>query len=82
MVGPKRFRPPALSVSELPRIDVVLLSHNHYDHLDTGSVKAVGDGPLWVVPSGLKGFMGKMGIKNCVELSWWEEVEVEGGAGP
>ncbi|CAN0099933.1 unnamed protein product, partial [Ectocarpus sp. 4 AP-2014] len=82
MVGPKRFRPPALSVSELPRIDVVLLSHNHYDHLDTGSVKAVGDGPLWVVPSGLKRFMEKMGITNCVELSWWEEVEVEGGAGP
>lgn len=54
-VGPKRFLPPALSVAELPRIDVVLLSHNHYDHLDTGSVKAIGDSPLWVVPSGLKG---------------------------
>ncbi|CAN0261536.1 unnamed protein product, partial [Hapterophycus canaliculatus] len=55
LVGPKRFAPPAMSVAELPRIDVVLLSHNHYDHLDTTSVKAVGDGPLWVVPSGLKG---------------------------
>lgn len=55
MVGPKRFLPPAMSVAELPRIDVVLLSHNHYDHLDTGSVKAIGDAPLWVVPSGLKG---------------------------
>lgn len=54
MVGPKRFVAPALKVDELPRIDVVLLSHNHYDHLDMGSVKAIGDSPLWIVPVGLK----------------------------
>eukprot|EP00904_Undaria_pinnatifida_P012374 jgi/Undpi1/8267/HiC_scaffold_25.g10736.m2 len=81
MVGPKRFTPPAMSVADLPPIDVVLLSHNHYDHLDSGSVKAVGDSPLWIVPSGLKGVLGKMGAKHCVELSWWEEVEVEGFLG-
>lgn len=56
-VGPKRFKPAALSVKDLPKVDVVLLSHNHYDHLDSGSVKAIGDGPLWVVPSGLKGWV-------------------------
>lgn len=55
LVGPRRFAPPAISISDLPPLDVVLLSHNHYDHLDTGSVRAIGDGPLWVVPSGLKG---------------------------
>lgn len=55
VIGPKRFTPPAMSISELPPIDVVLLSHNHYDHLDTSSVKAIGGAPLWLVPSGLKG---------------------------
>lgn len=55
LVGPKRFAPPAMLIADLPPIDVVLLSHNHYDHLDTNSVSAIGDGPLWIVPTGLKG---------------------------
>ncbi|CAN0552368.1 unnamed protein product, partial [Ectocarpus sp. 12 AP-2014] len=54
LAGPKRYAAPAMLVSDLPRLDVVLVSHNHYDHLDKASVTAIGDGPLWIVPSGLQ----------------------------
>ncbi len=54
--GPKRHQPPGLRASELPHIDVVLLSHNHYDHLDRASMRAValqpGGAPAFVVPRG------------------------------
>jgi L-ascorbate metabolism protein UlaG (beta-lactamase superfamily) len=53
-VGPKRYTKPAMQLNELPSIDFVLLSHNHYDHLCTDSVKAIGNNPLWIVPEGLK----------------------------
>ncbi|CAN0150892.1 unnamed protein product [Ascophyllum nodosum] len=82
MIGPKRYSPPAMQISQLPRIDLVLISHNHFDHLDSGSVSAIGDGPLWLVPMGVKHrLMAKLGVNRCVELSWWEEVEVEGSRG-
>jgi Beta-lactamase superfamily domain len=53
-VGPKRYTKPAMQLNELPSIDFVLLSHNHYDHLCSDSVKAIGNNPLWIVPEGLK----------------------------
>lgn len=53
-MGPKRYSPPAMEISELPPIDLVLVSHNHYDHLDSGSVSLLGNGPIWLVPTGLK----------------------------
>lgn len=57
-IGPKRVVPLGFSVEELPRIDVVVISHNHYDHLDRASVVALnaqpGGSPLFLVPLGLK----------------------------
>lgn len=76
--GPKRHVPPGLSLDELPHIDVVLISHSHYDHLDTASVEALnaqpGGPPLFLVPLGIKDWLGKKGIANAQEFDWGDHV--------
>jgi N-acyl-phosphatidylethanolamine-hydrolysing phospholipase D len=74
--GPKRQTPPGLTLAQLPRIDVVLLSHNHYDHMDEGSLKALatqaGGPPLIICPLGHKHWFARWGIHHVVELDWWD----------
>jgi N-acyl-phosphatidylethanolamine-hydrolysing phospholipase D len=74
--GPKRAQPPGLSLQQLPHIDLVLVSHDHYDHLDEASVLALnaqaGGPPLFVVPLGLKPWLAERGITHAVELDWWQ----------
>lgn len=74
--GPKRYAPPALALQDLPRVDVVLISHNHYDHLDLPSVKHLaaqpGGSPTFFVPLGLKPWFTDLGITEVVELDWWD----------
>lgn len=76
-MGPKRFRAPACNISSLPRIDIVLISHNHYDHLDSGSVRQLNDrfgsDCRWIVPLGLGEFLSSMKVSNYVELDWWQK---------
>jgi L-ascorbate metabolism protein UlaG (beta-lactamase superfamily) len=59
----------------LPRIDVVLISHDHYDHLDLGTVKRLAEthAPLFLAPLGLKAWFAEQGIDRVEELDWWEE---------
>ncbi|SAL13602.1 Zn-dependent hydrolase of the beta-lactamase fold-like protein [Caballeronia terrestris] len=80
--GPERKVPAALSVAELPHIDVVLISHNHYDHLDTASVQALnaqpGGPPLFLVPLGIKAWMADKGIANVREMDWGDETRAAG----
>ncbi|MET0542177.1 MAG: MBL fold metallo-hydrolase [Variovorax sp.] len=75
-VGPKRHQPPALAVDALPHIDLVVVSHNHYDHLDRASVTALGrqpgGSPLFVVPLGLAAWCRDCGLARVVELDWWQ----------
>ena len=84
-IGPKRHVPPGLTLAQLPRIDVVLISHNHCDHLDETSVRALaaqsGGSPLFVVPLGIKAWMAERGINNVVELDWWQSHPVASPAG-
>jgi N-acyl-phosphatidylethanolamine-hydrolysing phospholipase D len=80
--GPKRRHSVPLSVKELPRIDYVLISHNHYDHLDIKSVlQLFARFPeiCWLVPTGVKSWFLRRGIKNVIELGWWEEVNLSEG---
>lgn len=84
--GPRRHQPPGLAIGELPHIDVVLVSHNHYDHLDAATIEALarqrGGPPLYIAPLGLKAWLADEGITNAVELDWWQSREVQGPAGP
>jgi N-acyl-phosphatidylethanolamine-hydrolysing phospholipase D len=81
-IGPKRAVAPGLALTELPHIDVVVVSHNHYDHLDEPSVRALdaqaGGPPLFLVPLGNRAWLAERGIANVVELDWWQSHRVEG----
>lgn len=83
--GPKRESPLPASLSDLPRIDVVLISHNHYDHLDTQTVKMLnrqpGGPPLFVVPLGVDLWMQDQGISRVQRLDWWESIRVPATSG-
>jgi N-acyl-phosphatidylethanolamine-hydrolysing phospholipase D len=78
--GPKRMQAPGVLLADMPHVDVVVISHNHYDHLDRNSVFAlsqqVGGSPLFIVPLGLKAWMEGIGISNVRELDWWQSVTV------
>ncbi|MBI1395033.1 MAG: MBL fold metallo-hydrolase [Betaproteobacteria bacterium] len=81
--GPERIVPPALGFHDLPHIDAVVVSHNHYDHLDAGTVERLarqaGGPPRFFVPLGLKAWFAAQGIRDdVVELDWWDETELGG----
>ena len=75
--GPRRFFPSPLPVEELPPLDAVVVSHDHYDHLDRSTVLALaGRTPRFVTPLGVGSHLESWGIApdRIVELDWWEEV--------
>jgi N-acyl-phosphatidylethanolamine-hydrolysing phospholipase D len=77
--GPARMMPPGLALDDLPEIDLVLISHNHYDHLDEGSVVALylrqpERPPRFYVPLGLKAWLAARDIHAVTELDWWENM--------
>jgi len=73
--GPKRWFPPPLALGDLPPLDAVVLSHDHYDHLDYATIVALQDrNLLFVAPLGVGAHLERWGVPaaKIVELDWWE----------
>jgi N-acyl-phosphatidylethanolamine-hydrolysing phospholipase D len=78
LAGPQRFVPPSVAFAQLPKIDFIAISHNHYDHLDHRTVDMFGNSVTWFVPLGLKRWFLGRGIEahRVIELNWWESYEL------
>jgi L-ascorbate metabolism protein UlaG (beta-lactamase superfamily) len=77
LIGPKRFHAPPISLDELPHIDAVVISHDHYDHLDMATVRVLGArGTQFIVPLGVGAHLERWGIaaNQIHELDWNESI--------
>lgn len=75
-VGPRRWVPPAIEFDRLPPVDVVVLSHDHYDHLDATTISRIADrypAVVWRAPLGLGAFLKRRGARDITECDWWQE---------
>jgi len=80
-VGPKRFHPPPIALADLPRIDAVVISHDHYDHLDMATVRQLAArGTVFFVPLGVGAHLERWQVPMAQirELEWWQEGGVGG----
>ena len=78
--GPRRLVAPGMRFEDLPPIHAVVISHDHYDHLDEGTVLRLerAHHPRFFVPLGFKAWLGDLGITNVVEMDWWESQQFRG----
>lgn len=74
-VGPKRYRKPGMSIEQLPHIDYILISHDHYDHCDINSIKYLQKkyNSKIITGLGMAKFLLASGINNCHDMDWWDE---------
>jgi L-ascorbate metabolism protein UlaG (beta-lactamase superfamily) len=74
-LGPKRRRDPGVLFEDLPKIDAVLISHNHYDHFDVGTLRKLlaRDRPEVFCPLGVARLLKNVGFRQIHELDWWQE---------
>ena len=73
--------PPAIEINQLPKIDIVLISHNHYDHLDIQSLSKlskINNETIFLVPEGDKKLLVNENIKNTFEFKWWDNFQLNG----
>ena len=80
-IGPKRLIPPAIPLDAIPHIDIVTVSHNHYDHLDIHSLKKISKKhpeAIFLVPTGDEKLLKRKKIKNVYNFEWWESIEHKG----
>ncbi|HET7459362.1 MAG TPA: MBL fold metallo-hydrolase [Gemmatimonadaceae bacterium] len=77
--GPRRWAPPGVAFDALPPIDVVLVSHDHYDHLDDATVRRLARshrGAQWIAPLGVARWLRRRGVASVAEFDWWEGADV------
>ncbi|WP_298442956.1 MBL fold metallo-hydrolase [uncultured Ferrimonas sp.] len=79
--GPKRFQAAALTLAQLPPLDIVVISHDHYDHLDQTSIEYLADkAGHFVVPSNVGHYLRQWGVpaSKITELAWWQSTRIDG----
>jgi len=77
--GPRRVHAPGVPIEQLPRVDVVLVSHNHYDHMDLDTLRRLEDRdrPRFVTSKGNRAFLQARGLPRVDELTWWQSLTLE-----
>lgn len=74
--GPQAYNPSPISLEDLPRIDLVLISHNHYDHLDARTVRVLarqpGGSPIFIVPLGVDRYLRNWGVESVYAMDWYD----------
>ncbi len=81
--GPSRVVDPPVPLSALPPIDIVLISHNHYDHLDRATVRTIAThhpAAVWYAPLGVPRLLHRWGAANVRELDWWQSDDTDFGS--
>ena len=80
-IGPKRYRNPGVVFDDLPPIDVVVISHNHYDHMDVPTLKRIKAqwNPKIIVGLGNKDYLEERGVADVTEIDWWDKEDIGGG---
>lgn len=79
--GPRRKTPAPLSIARLPHLDYVLISHNHYDHLDRPTIKQIArrfPAAHFLVPLGMARWCRQRGVRTVTELDWWQAATLSG----
>lgn len=78
-LGPKRVRRPGIEITALPKIDIVLVSHNHYDHMDMPSLKSLVKrfDPVIITPLGNKKYFNPVNNPKILEGDWWETINLD-----
>ena len=81
-IGPRRVRQPGIAWERLPRIDAVLISHSHFDHLDLATLRALHTrfDPEFITGLGNGGLLASRGMTRCTELDWWRTSALADGA--
>ena len=76
-IGPKRVRKPGVAFKVLPAVDIVLLSHNHYDHLDVSTLTKLRQrfAPTVLTAAGVAKIVAPIGFKDVRELDWWDKIQ-------
>lgn len=74
-LGPKRYTKPGIKINDLPPIHIVIISHNHYDHLDLPTLQKLEKlfHPIFISGLGNGSFLKDEGLENVIELDWWDE---------
>ena len=77
-LGPKRYREPGIPFGQLPPIDIILISHNHYDHMDLATLRKIREHGTPTIISGLGNseYLSRHGIQGAIDLDWWQSIEI------